>query len=130
MEIDLSNDSFKAETNINVEAQIHAPHGSVRTPQNLEDIQTSQKTPDNVNAIQIIEKDIPLKKEEIEAMKIDLEDKMDYEINYSPLKYREQKTPESTTIESSTETASSPFYEMNPKLIEMTKSKTKIKTPY
>jgi len=89
MEVDLSDDSFKAETNINVEAQIHIPYGSVKTPQNLENIQTSQKIPDNVDTIQIIEKDIPLKKEEMEAMKIDQEEKMDYEINYSPLKYRE-----------------------------------------
>lgn len=103
MEIDLSDDSFKAETNINIEAQIHAPHGSVRIPWNLENIQTSQKIPDNVAAIQIIEKYIPLRREEIEAMEIDQEDKMDYEINYSPLKYREQQTPESISIGSSTE---------------------------
>lgn len=118
MEIDLSDDSFKAETNINIEAQIRTPHGSVRTSQNLENIQTLQKIPDNIDAIQIIEKDIPLKREEIETIKIDQEDKMDYEINYSPLKYREQKTPESTSIGSSTETASSPFHGINPKLIE------------
>lgn len=46
----------------------------MKTSQNLKDM---QKTPDNVDAIQIIKKDIPLKNEEMEAKEIDEEDKID-----------------------------------------------------
>ena len=130
MELDpVSDDSFKAETDMKVQAQVYTPYIPMKPPRKSLEKQKLPKTPDDMDAIEIIEKDIPLNKEEIEAMEIDQDDEMDYEINYSPQKYRESKTPESCSTGSTTETASSPFNKVEPKPMEITRSKIKPKIP-
>lgn len=98
-----SSDSYQAQTNIEVRADVHAPPSRIQTmpKSKIKTDRNLPKLPDDVDAIEVLEENIPLNEQELEAMEIDTDNEMDYEINKGSLKYREPKTPSDDSTDKS-----------------------------